>query len=53
MIVFIESKSVLLKEILENSDFASQNYIVATNKKKAYIIILLFYKLNTQICQEE
>lgn len=45
--VFIESKYVLLKKFLEDSDFAGLNLVVASKKEKtAYTIILHFYKLN-------
>ena len=54
VIVFVESKYVLPKEILENSDFADLNSVVAINgEEEAYAIILHLYKSNTQICQEE
>lgn len=53
-IVFVRSKHILPKEILENSDFADLNSAIATNKEeKVYVIILYLYKSNIQICQEK
>lgn len=53
IIVFVKSKEVLLKKILEDSDFISLNLVVVSNKKEIiYIIILYFYKLYTQIYQK-
>lgn len=52
-IIFVESKHVLPKEILENSDFAGPISAIATNRKEeAYAIISNLYKSNTQICQK-
>lgn len=49
-IIFMKLNHILLKKILENSDFVSLNLAVTANKKKEmYTIILYFYKLNTQI----
>lgn len=48
--MFVKSKHLLLKEILENSDFAGLNLEIATNgKEEAYKIILHLYKSTTQI----
>lgn len=53
IIVFVKSKQVLLKKILEDSDFINLNLVVVSNKKEIiYIIILYFYKLYTQIYQK-
>lgn len=49
VIVFIKLKHVLLKEILENSDFAGLISALAANREKeAHAIILHLYKSNTQ-----
>lgn len=53
-IVFMESKHVLPKEILENSDFVGLNSAVPANKKEeVYAISLHFCKSNTQIRREK
>lgn len=53
-IVFVESRHILSKEILENSDFASLNLVIAINgEKEAYITISHLYKSNILIQQEE
>lgn len=51
--IFVESKYILSKKILENSDFAGLNLVVASNGEKVvYIIILYLYKSNIQIYQK-
>lgn len=50
--IFLETKYILLKKILENSNFADLNLVVVLNREeKIYIIISHFYKSNTQIWQ--
>ncbi len=52
--VFVESKHVLPKEILKDSDFADLNSAVALDREKVmYAIISHRYKLNTQIRREK
>ena len=48
VIVFVESKHVLQKEIPEDSDFTSLKLVVVSDKEKAaHTIILHVYKSNT------
>lgn len=48
--VFVESKHILPKEILEDSDFVGLNSVVVLDEKEEiHIIILYFYNSNTQI----
>lgn len=52
--VFVELKYILLKKILEDSDFVGLNSAVAFVEEKAvHAVILHFYKSNTQLHQKK